>query len=410
MTKAFHYIFLILCLLNGMFAGNITLSGRAEAGNRSTGEDYLEEDNDNDYKYQSFYFRCDQSLNQRFMYNLTATRYMKSYDALKSENNRTTTLNANSTYAISPFMTFKFHIKYRDKNFTDAVRYNYTNFVLDPSLNIQFHRDFSAEILTGINRYDYTESSDRQMNYVSKINGRGYFFDRRLVTIASYRIQVLKKPHLNRKKNKQMRMAGAAYRFNLPFLYKITGRINYGDQDTKDNDTHDYDYDYTELDYYVRGDFNMLPELKANLIWQQFGKDYLTYKRDHHGYRLVNGWDYYPVNDRLRSIWFNVDLGVKSVTYTENPQNGYDKQELALKANYRKKKHWKLSCTGIAYFYQYRASEKNKHKYNGYFSIEKSVLESRGLLTIDLKYRYTQYLHRVDKTSVGIRLGMIYNL
>jgi hypothetical protein len=327
-----------------------------------------------------------------------------------SGDNNTRTLTGNGTYSFSPVLVINLFAKYREKIFDHNASANYKNYSVVPNLKIRFNHSYSGGILLGTNRYSYTEKNDIQTKFVAKIYGRGYFINQRLVSTASYQVQSSEKEHIERKKNKKAMMAGAAYRFDLPFIYKLTGRINYGDQDTKDNDAQDYDYDYTAINYYLRGDIKIQPDIKTNIAWQKFGKDYLSYQRDHQGYSLNNGWDYYPIKDKIHSIWFNIDIGYKSVTYTDNPESGYDKELVGLKVNYRRISLWKISCLGTANFYQYKNSYNDKGRYNCYLSWEKNVLSHQGLLTIDLKYRYNHYIQQANSTSLGMRIGLSYNL
>jgi hypothetical protein len=408
--KTFQYIIIVIVSICWLHAGDISFSGSAETGRRSTGEDYQEEDVDAEYQYQSYYFRFDQYLNPQFNYNLTSSYNLRQYEKDSGEDNFTRSFTGNGTYSYSPQLAMNLFVKYRDKTYDHDPAADYRQYAVLPTLKVRINRLYSGGILFGLNRYYYTRKKEIQNNYLTKLYGRGYFLNSRLVCIASYQVQVLEKESLDRKKNKQMIMAGTAYRFDLPLLYKLTARVNWGDQDTRDNESQDYDYDYTMINYYLRSDFKIETDLKSNLAWQIFEKDYLSYQRDHRGYSLSNGWDYYPIQDKLRSVWFNLDLGYKTVIYTDNPESGYDKQVLVFKVNYRRRTQWKVSCSCTGNLYQYQNAQNDKTRYNCYLSWEQDVLADRGLLTIDLKSRYTRYFHHANETSLGMRIGLLYTL
>jgi hypothetical protein len=410
--KSFHYIIIGYVVICRMYAGDISLSSYAETGSRSTGEDYQEENGDSEYRYQTYYFRFDQLLNTQFNYNLTGSFYTRTYetDSDVDGDNATRSFTGNGSYTYSPLLAMNLFVKYRNKQYDHDPSANYRQYTVLPAIKVTINRNYSGGIQFGLNRYRYTRNEELQNNYLTKLYGRGYFLQSRLVCISSYQLQTLTKESHNRKKNKQLIMTGASYRLDLPVFYKLTARVNWGDQDTRDNESQDYDYDYTMINYYLRSDFNIQSNLKSNFAWQKFGKDYLSYRRDHRGYSLNNGWDFYPLKDKMRSVWFNLDLEYKTVTYTNNPQSTYDNKMFNFRVNYRRRTQWKISCTYAGNFYHYHNTRNDKTRYNGYLSWEKDILGNQGLFTIDLKYRYTRYLHHANETALGIRIGLVYNL
>jgi len=72
-VKGVLFLIMGLLLLPSLArADDFVLSGYAEVGERSTAEDYEEEDTDEDYTYRNYHLKLEEKVSDRLSYNISS--------------------------------------------------------------------------------------------------------------------------------------------------------------------------------------------------------------------------------------------------------------------------------------------------------------------------------------------------
>ncbi len=428
MKRALFLIIGLLVLPSFARADDFTLSGYTEAGKRSTAEDYEEEDTDDDYTYRNYHLKFGQEISDRLTYDISSFIYEKDYKSKDSLDNISRLFKTNWSYYIRKLseesLELDFKLKYKEKRYDNTPRSEYDQIRVAPSLRFsRFLKKkalYTVDLTVGFDNYDYLEAGEKdQLKIFGKIGADGYFLEKKLMLTSSYKIEQQEQKKVDRKKTKHESMGGFDYVFELPLVYKITTRAEWGERDTKEEEERDEDYDYEYWRYYTKTEHSINPRLKTNLKYQYFKKDYVTADLDHRGFYIQNGWDYEVLNDEKQRIWFDFALEHKDVDYTQKSGNDYQKETLKLKASYKRKKNWEASAAleGNSYDFSLPSgvpqnagndSSNDKKRYYAKVSGEKLFLDGDLALSLDLKYRYTDYEQKDDAEQEAVRAAFKY--
>ncbi|PIU42406.1 MAG: hypothetical protein COS99_00405, partial [Candidatus Omnitrophica bacterium CG07_land_8_20_14_0_80_42_15] len=79
---------------------NFVISGYTEIGEKSTAEDYEEEDTDDDYTYRNYHLKFGQKVSDRLSYDIGSFIYDKDYDTKDSLDNISRIFKTNWSYYI----------------------------------------------------------------------------------------------------------------------------------------------------------------------------------------------------------------------------------------------------------------------------------------------------------------------
>jgi hypothetical protein len=100
--------------------------------------------------------------------------------------------------------------------------------------------------------------------------------------------------------------------------------------------------------------------------------------------------------------------GYKDVKYNLKSGNDYEKETAEAKLSYERKKNWQASAGLEQNFYDFDDSSNDKKRTYVKLSGEKLFFEGDLVLSMDFKYRYTDYKQGNDKDQEAIRLAFKY--
>ena len=389
------------------------LSGYTEIGEKSTAEDYEEEDTDDDYTYRNYHLKFGQKVSDRLSYDIGSFVYDKDYDVKDSLDNISRIFKTNWSYYIRKLkeesLELDVRLNYKEKRYNNTPRSEYDQIRFAPTLTFKKKDRYSIDLTAGIDDYDYlVEGVKDQLKIFGKVGADRYFMDKKLMLTSSYKIEQLEKKNIDRERTKHEVLGGFDYVFDLPWVYKITTRAGWGQRDTKEEEERDEDFDYEYWRYYTKTEHRINPKLKTNLKYQYFKKDYVSADLDHRGFYLQNNWDYEILDDGKQRVWLDFGIEHKDVDYALKADNNYKKETAELKANYQRKKNWKVSAALEGNSYDFNDSSNDKKRYYAKLSGEKLFLEGDLVLSLDLKYRYTNNEQGNDKEQEAVRVAFKY--
>lgn len=403
-------IFLIFCPF--ILAEDFIFSGYSEVGEGSTSEDYEEEDNDDDYKYEKYNLKLEQKVSDLLKYNVSSSFYDKDYKDNDPLDNIARILKVGFSYYLkkekeeSTKLDIRF--KYKEKRFDNKAINEYDQIMLSPSFTFKRKDLYSIGFKLGINNFDYREAAHKdELKISGRIKGRRYLLDNNLVLNSSYKIETADRKNIGRKKTMHDITGGLYYIFDNPFIYKFTVNAGWGERDTKEEDERDEDYDYEYRRGYVKTQHRINDKLKTHLKYQYFKKDYLTADLDNRGFYILNGWDYEILKDENRKVWLDFDIEHKEVDYPLKTDNDYKKQTYKIKVNYKQKKDWKVTATLKENVYDYNNSSRDK-KRNYILGSWDLFLSEDLTFSLNLKYRYTDHDFKNSTDKKSIRVGFKY--
>lgn len=413
MKQVIFIIIGILSLPSLGLADDFTLSGYAEIGKRSTAEDYEEEDTDDDYTYRNYHLKFKQKVSSRLNYDISSFFYNKDYKSRDSLDNISRIFKNGFSYYIRKLkeksLKLDFRLKYKEKRYDNTPRNEYDQIRATPSLTFKKKELYTAKVSLGIDNFDYLEATEKdQLKIFGKIDGKRYFLEKKLMLTSSYKIETTGQKKINRERTKHDIRGGFDYIFDLSWIYKITTRASWGQRDTKEEEQRDEDFDYDYWLYYAKTEHKITPKLKTNLKYQYFKKDYVSADLDHRGFYIRNGWDYEILDDGKQKLWLDLGAEHKDVEYNLKSGNNYQKETLKVKINYKREKNWKVSTGLEENFYDFNNSNNDKIRYYAIVSGEKLFLDGDLVLSIDFKYRYTDYDKKNDSEQEAVRVAFKY--
>jgi hypothetical protein len=409
MKKILFIIFSIFFLGQTVGAADFALQGYAEIGKRSTADVYQEEDYDDDYHYENYHVTFNHKVSNKFHYDIRSFFYDKNYSQQSELDNFSTIFKSRSAYKMSKRVNFALTLKYKEKRFRSRSTNDFNQLGVLPQFSYKKQRSYVFYLLTGVDRYDYLHKANKdQLKIFANVKGKKYFSGNRLIFDGSYKIETLNKQKINRKRTKHYLNGGCSYRFNMNWIDKVAYKMNWGYSDTKDDDEKDIDYDYKYLSHYIKTEHLINRDIKTDIKYSYFNKDYLNVALDHHGFYIDNSWNYSIFDNKSKIIWFDLNLSFKNVDYSQDSERSYHSECLKLRINTRKKEQWKLSLAVQSYFYQYGNSDNDKNRYYSIFSVEKSLFNDVFKIIIDMKYKFVDYKSKNNKDNMAIRLGFQY--
>lgn len=399
----------------------IWLWGYTEIGEKSTAEDYEEEDTDDDYTYRNYHLKLGQKVSDRLSYDISSFVYDKDYKTRDSLDNISRFFKTSWSYYLRKLnpsavlrteeesLELDVRLNYKEKRYDNTPRSEYDQIRIAPTLTFKKKDLYTIDLTAGIDDYDYLEATEKdQLKIFGKIGIDRYFLDKKLMLTSSYKIEQLEKKEINRKRTKNEVLGGFDYVFDLPWVHKITTRAGWGERDTKEEEERDEDFDYEYWRYYTKTEHRISPKLKTNLKYQYFKKDYVSADLDHRGFYIQNSWDYELLDDEKQRVWFDLGIEHKDADYTLKADNNYKKETAEIKANYQKKKDWKVSAALKGNSYDFNDSSNDKKRYYAKLSGEKIFLEGNLVLSVDLKYRYTDQSQENNKEQEAVRVAFRY--
>lgn len=407
--------FLIICLLlfpSLSHANNSSLSGYFEAGNRSQSEDFEEEDEDREYVYQNYHLRFGHKPSDRLSYEFGTFIYNKDYKSRDSLDNISKIFIAKASYYLNKQKTDSFKLdiklKYKEKRYRNTPSSEYDQIMFSPKLSYDRKGSYSINLSTGINNYDYVSRGDDQFKFFSKLGAKRYLLEKKLMLTSSYKLETTAHKRANRRKNKNIFMFGVDYILDSLFINKITARAKLGQGDTKDDDERDEDFDYKYRQFYVKTEHRINPKVKTDLKYQYFKKDYLTADIDHSGFYIRSNWRYKILADEIQELYLNFTAKHKDVNYALKSVRDYKKETLGIKGIYKRKKNWKTSVSLQGNFYDYENPTRDKNRYYSKLSFEKLFPWQNLILSLNFKYKYTDYKQANNTEEESVRLAFKY--
>ncbi len=394
-------------------ADDFTLSGYTEVGKRSTAEDYEEEGTDDDYAYQNYHLKLEQEVSDRLSYDISSFVYDKDYKSKDSLDNISRLFKTSWSYYLRKLreesLELDVRLNYKEKRYNNTPRSEYDQIRLAPTLTFKKKDLYTIDLTAGLDDFNYlAEGVKDQLKIFGKIGADRYFMDKKLMLTSSYKLETTEQKKIDRERTKHEVLGGFDYVFDLPWVYKITTRASWGERDTKEEEERDEDYDYEYWRYYTKTEHRINPKLKTNLKYQYFKKDYVSADLDHRGFYIQNSWDYEILDDEKQRIGFDFGVEHKDVKYELKSGNDYQKETVEAKFSYKRKKNWQASAGLEQNFYDFDDSSNDKKRTYVKLSGEKLFLEGDLVLSLDLKYRYTDYEQGNDKEQEAVRVAFKY--
>jgi hypothetical protein len=394
-------------------AEELILTGFFEAGKRSQAEDFEEEEDDSDYTFRNYHLRLKHTVSDIFKYEFGTYIYDKNYQERDDLDNYSRLFHTRGTYFFNKqkqrFSRLDVKLKYKVKRYDDTPSSEYNQIAFSPKITFTRVNLYVLKISSGINSYDYRSADSKdQIRVYSKLEARGYFLEKNLTLLSSYKFEITAETKKDRNKNKNDFLSGFDYRIDAPFIQKISARFGLGQRDTKDDDMRDEDFDYTFRRFYIKTEHRLQKRVKTDYTYQYFKKDYVSADLDHSGFSLRNGWRVKIHSDSIRELYGSISIKHKHVDYTIKPGSDYAKETFIVRGTYRRKKNWKASTSLQGSFYDFDDSSKDKNRYYAKLSVEKYLLNKALILYLHLKYKLTDYKKKNDTEVGSARMALQY--
>lgn len=412
--QTFILVFTVLiCILSQAHAGDTVISGFTVTGFRSTVDDYEDEDEAHDYEYTNYGLRLKQKASDFVLYDVSSYLYNKDYREEDDLDNKSKILKGSVSYVLHESEDAPIHlgirIKYREKRYDNEPSNDYNQFLVSPTVTFGKSSRTTLKFSTAFQNFNYLHAQEKdQIKLSAKIAGTHYPPHKRLKLVASYKIETQTEDHINREKTKHDIFGGFDYIFDHPALDKIMARVRWGQRDTKEDDIRDLDHDYEYRTLYIKTLHTINRNVKTDLKYYYFRKDYVSAELDHESISISNTWRYIIQNNAAERITVGLKATYKDMDYDLKPDNSYEKICIEIRTGYQKKKDWKTALSIKGDFYDYHDSDKDKNRYAVRMTGEKLFLHNAFTLSLTPTYRYTDYKHQDDDSHGSVKIAFSY--
>jgi hypothetical protein len=392
---------------------DFTLSGYIDAGERTEGDDYTEEDDDREYRFLRYHLGFEHRMSGRARYRIGSYLNDKDYTTKDSLDNTSRIISAMGSYALrggeGGNLKVDISLRYREKRYRDSPSDEYDQLIFSPKITHTRKEVYDIYLSSGINNYEYIKSGAKNQNNIFvKVGSRRYIHSKKLVLYSSYRFESATLKKEARKKNKHDLMFGGYYIPDLPQVKKVTFSAKVGQGDTKDIEERDDDLDYRFQRFLIRSEHRMHPRLKANFVYEYFGKDYFESDLDHSGFRIATAWKQGLAADGVREIYLLLSANHKEVNYPMKKERDYRKEGLEIRGVLTRKRNWKTSLSIRGDFYDYWDRTRDRNRYYALITLQKYFFGRSLRLSLDLKYKYTDNRHANNTEEESGRLAFRY--
>jgi hypothetical protein len=389
------------------------MSGFTVIGFRSTVDDYEDEDESHDYEYTNYSLRLKHTASDIVVYDISSYLYNKDYREEDNLDNKSKILKGSVSYVLNERKDAPVHlgirIKYREKRYDNEPSNDYNQFLVSPTVTLRKGSRSTLKFSAAFQNFNYLHAQEKdQVKFSAKIAGTHYPPHKRLKLVASYKIETQTEDHMNREKTKHDIFGGFDYTFDHPALDKIMARVTWGQRDTKEDDIRDLDHDYEYRTLYIKTLHTISRNIKTDLKYHYFRKDYISGDLDHESISISNTWRYIIQNTVAERSTVSVRVAYKDMDYNLKQDNSYEKNSIEIKTGYQKKKDWKTTVVLTGNFYDYRDSDKDKNRYTVRINGEKLFFDNAFTLSLTPTYRYTDYKHKNDDSHGSVKIAFSY--
>ncbi len=389
------------------------MSGFTVTGFRSTVDDYEDEDEAHDYEYTNYSIRLKHTASDIVVYDVSSYFYNKDYREEDNLDNKSKILKGSLSYVLherkDAAARLGIRIKYREKRYDNEPSNDYNQFLISPTVTFRKGSRSTLKFSAAFQNFNYLHAQEKdQVTFSAKIAGTHYPPHKRLKLVASYKIETQTEDHRNREKTKHDIFGGFDYTFNHPALDKIMARVTWGQRDTKEDDIRDLDHDYEYRTLYIKTLHTISRNIKTDLKYQYFRKDYISGDLDHESISISNTWRFILQNTAAERFTIGVRAAYKDMDYDLKQDNSYEKNSIEIKTGYQKKKDWKTTVVLTGNFFDYHDSDKDKNRYAVRINGEKLLLNNAFTLSLTPTYRYTDYKHKNDDSHGSVKIAFSY--
>ncbi|MCX7927609.1 MAG: hypothetical protein N2606_05680 [Candidatus Omnitrophica bacterium] len=396
-----------------------SISSYVEFGRRSTTDDYLEEDNDRNYRFYSYQLKLQQELNKRISFDASFFKQDKDYKDSDKEDAKTEIIRSKLCYDAAKekndIFEYNLDLKYKAKRYRQTKNLEFDQISFAPSLKLGKKEVYTLGLTIGIDEYDYLSSSEKDESRVfGHVSFRHYLDQKNWLFLSTYRIEQAQQPRAQTKKRRQELSLGIDNHIDWSWLNMIGLRLEIGQRNTcYDDENRDDNYDYQYWRGLLKSEYNFGQRLKTNINYQYFEKEYLVRDFDHCGFHLSNGWDYELLNDKKNRLLLEWVFAHKKLNYKQQDGFDYYKNSAELALTYTKKKDWKTMTSILFDSYEYKEKKFDKQRTTVKLFCEKWFATSDISVFIETTLRITDYevssiaVDREEKQH-SLRLGISY--
>ncbi|MFH1715649.1 MAG: hypothetical protein ABH857_05650 [Elusimicrobiota bacterium] len=396
---------------SNVFAGEYSLSGYVETGERLAIEDYEEELVADNYTYQNFNSKFEQKISPTLSCLVNMFSYNKNYDTKDVYD------NTSNIYKIKLSNEWKndtkqkyalnFWVDYKDKRYDNAAVNSYNQLKIKSSIERKVKDDYKLKLTAGINSFDFIESDQKDLfNVLGKVEGSKYILTD-IVLGSTYKVESSNKKLTGKDKIKQEVSSFIDYNVKSKLIYKLSTELKYGQRDSRDDEDIDADYetDYTYFNYMFKTCHRLNDTLNTSLKYEYYKKNHLADVYDYNRNSFSTYWKYEIMRDKVSSIWLNIFGEYKKIDYENALDNNYNNKNIKLRLNYKINEKYKTYMILEDSFYDYTNAVKNKDILNFDLGFEKYFMNNNCILSLAYKRTFISYKYGNDIANNGIRFS-----
>jgi hypothetical protein len=406
---------ILLIVFTGIPAAAGSLASTAisySAGKRSQTDGLEERDLSGDYSFYKYGITIKAYPLEDFYYRVGFTDYRKRFDGSNGRlNNKTNIYNAFFSMPLKKTgdASLKFNIDYglRTKRYKNSPSLEYDNNRLSGGFDMRLDKDYSLKVSAGIKDYNYLKrSSSDQLKSFMKINPGTKLLNGRLGLSGYYKKEWINNPENKKDYSQDSVSVRTSLGLDASLLYKISGHLGYGRNDTRDDEEDREDNLRFE---YILWDISTYHKINSSIDTR------MVYGRGHRDYfTSINSYDNWFFKNSTKAALmkkdpFNMDLLLRyehrETHFSENNSLDYDKNSLSGGFSFSQRGKWSFK-PGFGFTgYKYPPlSLKNEKQYKADITCKKYIGSTDNAVELGYWYKWKDYKYKptIEQWAVNV--------
>ncbi len=398
----------VLGMVSSLRSGPLIVESAFESGLRSTADDYSEENEDDDYRYNNARIALRQENGEALEQSFLTAYSRKEYNQNSQLSNRTRVHKVNQKYTatvqLGRSLAWDYLFSYRDKIYPEKEVNSYEQIIFQPRLTYQSPRLPYAQVFGGVNNYLYkSRGVQDEFLIFGGVSLRAEVWEKKLSWSSQGEVQTKTRDKEQQRRFKEAWQSEARFLPWRSWKGSISALGGWEQRNSKEEDR-DEDSDYIRLDAGFKFDAPLTERLSTFIKYNYVHKDYVESNLDFSARSAQNGWETLLFHDRSQRLVLNLTGETKEVLFPLRSQGNYSKQTAAASLYFRARANWGAKFGLNGEFYNYANGDKNKERWSALLSGDQRLGQSQWRLAGAARYRYSDRQTESNLHQFSLRL------
>jgi len=394
-------------------AGKSKVTAVFESGSRTATEYTEDRDVSGNLEYQRYDLRFDQELDKTTKYYFAYEQYHKDYSALDNFDSTSYEYHGGFAHTFenvrSGALKLDMDIGLREKDYRTADPSDYARSSADLGLDYKYGDSWDLYWRNGFVNYEYLNADGDQLKLYTKLGGKLWLVDKRLELGSSYKYEGISQHDPSLDRSEHIVNTISSYKFNLPYLNKVSALYEFGRNDTRDDDEDRDDvltFKYTR--WYVSSEHPILKNLDTAFKYGENIRGYDTSPNNYHTWYAENKTNLNIFEDKAIKVVLSTQLEHRDGAYVSVDALKYRKDVAGTRLSFKVKNNWELAPSFTFKKYDYRDNHvKDEQDYDAKIEFVKEFNQNLDI-RITVRNCWKDYRLQPDLMIETVNAGIEY--